>query len=132
MGVAALADHELSTLSSGEQQRVFLARTLMNDPAVLLLDEPAARLDLGGREQLVAALDELAGHRESPPMVLVTHYVDEVPPNLTHVLLLRRGQVLAQGPIAETLTSESVSECFGLRLKLERRRDGRWAAWSIS
>ncbi len=132
MGVGALADHELTTLSSGEQQRVFLARTLMNDPAVLLLDEPAARLDLGGREQLVAALDELAANREAPPMVLVTHYVDEVPPHLTHVLLLRQGRVLAQGPIEETLTSESLSACFDLHLKLERRSDGRWAAWSVS
>jgi iron complex transport system ATP-binding protein len=132
MGVEHLADRQLSTLSSGEQQRVFLARTLINDPAVLLLDEPSARLDLGGREQLVAALDDLAADASAPPMVLVTHYVDEIPPHLTHAVLLRSGRVLAAGAIDETLTSESLSACFDLELELERRGDGRWAAWSVS
>jgi len=128
MGVAGFADHQLGTLSSGEQQRVFLARTLMNDPGVILLDEPSARLDLGGREQLVRALGELAAHGAAP-VCLVTHHVDEIPPEIDHVLLLRRGAVLAQGPIGATLTSESLSDCFEMPLQLDRRPDGRYTAW---
>ena len=129
MGVGELADRTLGTLSSGEQQRVFLARTLMNDPGVILLDEPAARLDLGGREQLVAALGDLVADVTSPPFVLVTHHVDEVPPGVSHALLLQQGRVVAQGPIDEALTSETLSTCFGLPLTLERRPDGRLTAW---
>lgn len=130
MGVGALADRSLATLSSGEQQRVLLARTLMNDPGVVLLDEPSARLDLAGREQLVGALAELVADHGAPPIVLVTHHVDEVPPGMTHVLLLRDGRVLAAGPIATTLDAERLSECFGLSLRLERRPDGRLSAWA--
>jgi iron complex transport system ATP-binding protein len=132
MGVAAFADRTLGTLSSGEQQRVFLARTLMNDPGVVLLDEPSARLDLGGREQLVHALTDLAADPDGPPVVLVTHHVDEVPEGVTHALLLRDGRVVTQGPIADALTSESLSECFAMPLTLERRGDGRWTAWSTA
>ncbi len=132
MGVAAYAHRSLGTLSSGEQQRVLLARSLMNDPAVLLLDEPSARLDLGGREQLVAALGDLATDPSAPPLVLVTHHVDEVPAGITHVLLLRAGRALAQGSIDDVLTSEALSECFDLPLVLERRGDGRLTAWSTS
>lgn len=129
MGVGEYAGRELGTLSSGEQQRVFLARTLMNDPGVILLDEPSARLDLGGREQLVHALEDLANDADGPPFVMVTHHVDEVPPGITHVLLLRDGRAIAQGPVAESLTSDSLSECFEMPLHLERRADGRLTAW---
>ncbi len=129
MGVGDLADRALGTLSSGEQQRVFLARTLMNDPGVVLLDEPSARLDLGGREQLVHALDELISQPEGPPLVLVTHHVDEVPTGVTHALLLRHGRAVAQGPIEQALTPASLTECFGLDLDLVRRPDGRLSAW---
>lgn len=132
MGVAAYADRSLGTLSSGEQQRVLLARSLMNDPAVILLDEPSARLDLGGREQMVTALGELATDQYAPPLVLVTHHVDEVPAGITHALLLRDGSALAQGPIDDVLTAEALSECFDLPLALERRADGRLTAWSTS
>jgi iron complex transport system ATP-binding protein len=121
MGVAWAAGRALGTLSSGEQQRVLLARTLMNAPGVVLLDEPSARLDLGGREQLVQALTELT--------VLVTHHLDEVPPGMTHVLMLRDGEVVARGPIGRHLTSANVSRCFGMPLELERRPDGRLSAW---
>lgn len=131
MGVARFAERSLCQLSSGERQRVLLARTLMNDPAVVLLDEPSARLDLGGREQLVEALDELAADTMAPPLVLVTHHVDDVPPSLTHALLLADGQALAQGPIDETLTAPALSECFGLALTLDRRPNGRWSAWAV-
>jgi iron complex transport system ATP-binding protein len=128
--VEHLAHRSLATLSSGEQQRVLLARTLMNDPGVVLLDEPSARLDLGGREQLVAALDEMMNTVGAPPLVLVTHHVDEVPSSITHALLLRDGSVLASGPVDEVMTAESLSACFGVALHLERRADGRWSAWS--
>lgn len=129
MGVGHLAERTLGTLSSGEQQRVFIARTRMNDPAVVLLDEPSARLDLGGREELVAALSRLAADATAPPFVLVTHHVDEVPVGVTHAALLRDGQVLTSGPLDDALTADSLSECFGLRLQLERRADGRFSAW---
>ena len=130
LGVAVLADHQLATLSSGEQQRVFLARTLMNDPGILLLDEPSAGLDLGGREQLVAALGDLAADRAGPPFVLVTHHVDEVPEGVTHALLLRDGRAVSQGPIDEALTEAALSDCFEMNLALERRPDGRLSAWA--
>jgi iron complex transport system ATP-binding protein len=109
---------------------VLLARTLMNDPAVLLLDEPSARLDLAGREQLVQALAELTLDPAAPPLILVTHHLDEVPPGMTHVLMLRDGRVTVSGPIGETLTSTNLSDCFGVPLTLERRDDGRFSAWS--
>ncbi|MFZ9628629.1 MAG: ABC transporter ATP-binding protein [Ilumatobacteraceae bacterium] len=129
MGVGWVSGRALGTLSSGEQQRVLLALTLMNDPGLVLRDEPSARLDLGGREHLVQALSELTLDATAAPLVLVTHHLDEVPPGMTHVLLLREGAIIAKGPIETYLTSDSVSECFGLSLGLERRRDGRWSAW---
>jgi iron complex transport system ATP-binding protein len=109
---------------------VLLARTLMNDPAVVLLDEPSAGLDLAGREQLIVALDELAGHHDSPPFVFVTHHVDDVPTTMTHALLLRAGRAHAQGPIDDVLDGPTLSSCFGLDLRLERRADGRFSAWA--
>jgi iron complex transport system ATP-binding protein len=130
MQVGRLANRTMSTLSSGEQQRVLLARTLMNDPEVILLDEPSARLDLGGREQLVHALADLAAQLDGPPFVLVTHHVDEVPDGITHALLLRDGTVVTHGPIDEALTATSLSECFAMDLALERRSDGRLSAWA--
>lgn len=129
MSVDQYAERPFGTLSSGEQQRVLLARSLLNEPGLLLLDEPSAGLDLAGREQLVAALGELAADPAAPPMVLVTHHVDEVPPGMTHVLLLRDGRIVGAGPIARVLSSESLSACFGLDLVLERRPDGRLSAW---
>ncbi|CAB4707475.1 MAG: ATP-binding cassette domain-containing protein [Actinobacteria bacterium] len=130
MGVEAYAERPIYTLSSGEQQRVFLARSLMNDPGLVLLDEPSARRDLGGREQLGGALSELVDDPTSPPLILVTHHVDEVPNGMTHALLLRSGRVVSVGPIAQALTAETLSECFGLDLVLERRGDGRLTAWA--
>jgi iron complex transport system ATP-binding protein len=130
MSVERFADRTFGTLSSGEQQRVLLARALMNDPAVVLLDEPSARLDLGGREQLVTTLGELAVDSAAPPLVIVTHHVDEIPSGITHVLLLAGGNELTSGPIDSTLTAESLSECFGLPLDLDRRVSGRFSAWA--
>jgi iron complex transport system ATP-binding protein len=130
MRVDRFAERSLGTLSSGEQQRVLLARALMTDPGLLLLDEPSARLDLGGREQLVAALAELTTDPTAAPLVLVTHHLDEVPDGMTHVLMLRHGEVVARGPIDTTLTAAALSKCFEMPLQLERRRDGRWSAWA--
>ena len=104
----------------------------MNDPGVILLDEPSAGLDLGGREQLVSALAELAAQAESPPFVLVTHHVDEIPVGTTHALLLRAGRAVAQGTLDRALTAEALSECFSMPLTLERRGDGRFSSWASS
>ena len=128
-GCAALAHHPFATLSSGERQRVQLARTLMTDPGLLLLDEPTAGLDLGGREDLVRRLSALAADPATPATILVTHHVDEIPPGYNHVLLLRDGRVTASGPIDDILTSAALSECFGIDVILERR-NGRWSAIS--
>ena len=129
MEVAELAPRAFGTLSSGERQRVLVARTLMNDPGLLLLDEPTAGLDLGGREELVGGLARLAASPASPAMVLVTHHVEEIPDGFTHGMLLAEGRVLAAGPLDEVLTAESLSRCFALDLGLERRH-GRWWAWA--
>lgn len=129
LGVGWAAERPLGTLSSGEQQRVLVARTLMNEPGLILLDEPSARLDLGGREQLVQAVGELTLDPTAPPVVLVTHHLDEVPPGITHVLMLRDGAVVTMGPIDRHLTAATLSECFALPLHLERRPDGRYSAW---
>ncbi|MXV97125.1 MAG: ATP-binding cassette domain-containing protein [Acidimicrobiaceae bacterium] len=127
VGCGDRIDQRFGTLSSGEQQRVLLARALSMEPGVIVLDEPNAGLDLAGREQLIVTLSGLAADPETPPLVLVTHHTDEIPDGFTHALLLRDGAVLAAGPLDETLTSRNLSECFGLELTLERRH-GRWTA----
>ena len=127
MGVGATAPRAFGTLSSGERQRVQLARTLMTDPGLLLLDEPTAGLDLGGREEFVAAMGDLAADPASPPIVLVTHHVEEIPRAFTHALLLRAARVQLAGPLDEVIDEESLSACFGLPLVLSRDA-GRWSA----
>jgi len=127
LGVVALADRLYGTLSEGERKRTQIARALMTDPELLLLDEPAAGLDLGGREDLVARLAELAHDPDAPALVLVTHHVEEIPPGFTHALLLREGGVVAQGPLAETVTGEYLSKTFGLPLVVDRP-GGRYTA----
>jgi iron complex transport system ATP-binding protein len=130
MGVAPYADREFGTLSSGERQRVLLARTLMGDPKVILLDEPSAGLDLGGREGLVQSLTDLAADPDAPPVVFVTHHVEEIPPGFTKLLLLQSGRILHAGDLATTLTSDSLSALFGLKLRL-RLDDGRYSAVAV-
>ncbi|MEU8260728.1 ABC transporter ATP-binding protein [Micromonospora sp. NPDC048999] len=126
-GVGHLAERAYGTLSEGERKRVQIARALMTDPELLLLDEPAAGLDLGGREDLVGRLAELAHDPDSPALVLVTHHVEEIPPGFTHALLLRDGGVMAQGLLADTLTADNLSKTFGLPLIVQRSGD-RWTA----
>lgn len=128
-GVVDLGDRTVGSLSSGERQRVLLARAFSGTPALVLLDEPTAGLDLGGREDLVGRLGALGADPTGPPTVLVTHHVEEIPATTTHLLLLREGQVLAAGPLSEALTAEALSSTFGLEVHLERR-GGRWSAWA--
>ncbi|HET7357516.1 MAG TPA: ABC transporter ATP-binding protein [Nocardioidaceae bacterium] len=127
VGAQHLAERTFGTLSEGERKRVQIARALMTDPELLLLDEPAAGLDLGGREDLVSTLSVLAMDEASPATVLVSHHVEEIPPGFTHALLLRQGCVVAAGPLEQVLTEEVVSATFGMPLQLSHQ-DGRWAA----
>jgi iron complex transport system ATP-binding protein len=127
LGVSHLAERTFGTLSEGERKRVQIARSLMTDPELLLLDEPAAGLDLGGREDLVSTLSVLALDPMSPATVLVSHHVEEIPPGFTHIMMLKQGEVVAAGPIAEALTEETLTETFGLPLQLTQQ-DGRYSA----
>jgi iron complex transport system ATP-binding protein len=131
LGIAALADRTFGTLSEGERKRVQIARALMTDPELLLLDEPAAGLDLSGREALVRTLGELARDPYAPASVLVTHHVEEIPLGITHAMLLKRGEVVAAGPVEQTLTAENLSTTFELPLALSRT-GGRWAARAVA
>jgi iron complex transport system ATP-binding protein len=129
-GTEALADREFGTLSSGERQRVLVARSLWGDPGLVLLDEPTAGLDLGAREDLVSRLAHLADDPTTPPTVLVTHHVEEIPAGFTHALLLRDGRIAGAGRIDEALTAPALSAVFGLPLALDRR-GGRFAARAV-
>jgi iron complex transport system ATP-binding protein len=127
LGCADLAEREISTFSQGERGRIRIARALIAEPELLLLDEPAVGLDLAAREALIAALDRLSQEKPSLTSVLVTHHLEEIPASSTHVILLRAGQALAVGAIEETLTSANLSACFGL--PVDCRHDGRrWGA----
>jgi iron complex transport system ATP-binding protein len=119
-GVGAMADRRFGTLSEGERKRALIARSLMTDPELLLLDEPAAGLDLGGREDLLFRLGELAADPDSPATVLVTHHVEEIPPGFTHAMLMRDGIVVAQGLLEAVLTTDNLSKTFGVDLVLRR------------
>jgi iron complex transport system ATP-binding protein len=127
LGAEHLADRTYGTLSEGERKRVLIARALMTDPELLLLDEPAAGLDLGGREELVARLTDLAADPDAPALVLVTHHVEEVPPGFSHCLLLSEAQVVASGLLPDVLTSENLSAAFGQSIALDVV-DGRYFA----
>src|SRR3954447_11850941 len=122
-----LASHSFPTLSAGERQRVLLARMLMNEPGIALLDEPTAGLDIGGREELVGDLARWAHDSARPAMVLVTHHLEEIPPGFTHALVLKRGRTLACGKMISTVTTEILSDAFGVELIVEER-DSRYTA----
>jgi iron complex transport system ATP-binding protein len=127
MGLGRFAERPFGTLSSGERQRVLVARTLMGGPALVLLDEPSAGLDLGARERLVGDLSMLAADPATAPVVLVTHHLEEVPRAFTSALVLREGRALASGPLPEVLTGPVLSEAFGLPLAVHHHA-GRWSA----
>jgi iron complex transport system ATP-binding protein len=127
LGCAHLIRRRFGTLSEGERKRVQIARALMPDPELLFLDEPAAGLDLGGREDLVRRIARLATDGTAPTMVIVTHHVEEVPAGFTHAMLMRRGSVLAAGRLERVFTQENLSKCFGVPLAIEHR-NGRWSA----
>jgi iron complex transport system ATP-binding protein len=128
VGMGALAGRLFGTLSEGERKRALIARALMTDPELLLFDEPAAGLDLGGREDLVGRLATLAADPDAPASVLVTHHVEEIPVGYTHGLLLRDGEVVAAGLLDDVLTNDNLSATFGLPLAVQKRR-GRYTAW---
>jgi iron complex transport system ATP-binding protein len=130
LGIAHLADRTFGTLSEGERKRVQIARALMTDPELMLMDEPAAGLDLTGREQLVRSLSSIATAVGAPAMVLVTHHVEEIPPGFTHALLLKQGRVVAAGPMDEALTAETLSDTFDLALTL-KQEEGRYTARAL-
>jgi iron complex transport system ATP-binding protein len=128
LGLRGLGGRAYGTLSEGERKRALIARALMTDPELLLLDEPAAGLDLGGREDLVSRLSGLANDPDAPASVLVTHHVEEIPRGYSHGLLLRGGRVVAAGLLDDVLTDENLSVTFGLPLAVQKRR-GRYTAW---
>ncbi|MFW0792613.1 ABC transporter ATP-binding protein [Gordonia sp. CPCC 205515] len=127
MGAEHLVDRRFGTLSEGERKRVLIARALMTDPELLLLDEPAAGLDLGGREELVDRLSRLALDPDAPATVLITHHVEEIPDGFTHALLLSEGDVVAQGLLDDVLTSANLSTAFRQQITLSTV-DGRYFA----
>jgi iron complex transport system ATP-binding protein len=130
LGMTEFLDRKFGTLSEGERKRTLIARAMMTDPELLLLDEPAAGLDLGGREDLVRRLGRLARDPYAPSMIMVTHHVEEIAPGFTHVLMIRQGKVLAAGPVETELSSRNLSLCFGLPLVVERAGD-RWTAQGL-
>jgi len=130
-GGPEFADRPFGLLSEGERQQVLLSRALMADPELLLMDEPAAGLDLGARERLLNRLADLAADPAVPPLVLVTHHLEEIPPGVTHAALLRGAAMVGSGPVADVLTGDAVSHAFGVEVTVERR-DGRWTARSAS
>ena len=129
-GVAHLADRPFGTLSDGEKKRVLIARALMTDPEMLILDEPGAGMDIAGREDLVKRLTHLALDPYAPATILVTHHLEEIPAGFTHALLLREGEIVAAGPIEETLTQANVSATYGLDLDLTVHESGRYSAFA--
>ena len=129
-GIAGYEDRKFRTLSEGERKRALIARAMMTDHELLILDEPAAGLDLAGRETLVRSLTQLASDAFAPTPILVTHHVEEIPPNFTHAMLLREGQVIAAGPVETALTEETLSEAFRLPLNVSRNAEGRFSAFA--
>lgn len=126
LGAGSFVHRTFDTMSEGEKKRILIARALMAKPELLLLDEPNAGLDLGARERLVRSLDQL-GREAGIPMVLVTHHVDDIPASFTHIIMLNAGKIVASGPIETTLTSDAVSETFGMPLVVSTE-NGRFRA----
>jgi len=125
-----LAESTIRTLSDGEKKRVQIARAVMTDPELLLLDEPAGSLDVGAREDVIEMLDHFASDPGSPAMVMVTHHVEEIPTGFTHLLVIAGGHAIAKGPIADTLTGDVLSEAFGRPLSVTHN-NGRYQATAL-
>jgi iron complex transport system ATP-binding protein len=135
VGCGRLGDREVKTLSHGERQRIRIARALIAQPDLLLLDEPATGLDFPAREALLSALDALTAARPDLPTIMVSHHLEDLPSSVSHALLLRDGAVLAMGPVDEMLTSDLISACFGFPIHVHSW-EGRWTAraaagWSV-
>ncbi len=129
-GAPGFAERPFGLLSEGERQQVLLARALMSSPELLLMDEPAAGLDLGARERLLGRLAALAGDPSVPPLVLVTHHLEEIPPGVTHAALMQGARLVAAGPVEEVLVGATVSDAFGVSVTVERH-GGRWSARAV-
>ncbi len=119
-GCTHLAERTWGTLSEGEKKRVILARALMPNPELLILDEPTAGMDLGGREDLVGYLGDLALDADAPAIVMITHHVEEIPYGFTHAMILDEGEVVAKGLINSVLTSDSLTRAFGQPIQVDR------------
>ena len=130
IGVEPLRERKFEDCSQGERQRLLLARSLMDEPDLLLLDEPTTGLDLPSRERLIASLDAMAEANADLPTVLVTHHLEEIPATTTHALLLRDGAIVTAGPIADVLTSGAVSTTFDIEVEVAHNT-GRWAAMVV-
>jgi iron complex transport system ATP-binding protein len=130
LGVRDLGSRLFSSLSEGEKKRVQIARALMTDPELLLLDEPASSLDLGGREDLLVRLERLAKDPLAPATVIVTHHVEEIPIGTTHALLLKDGEVIAQGAVDRVITNSFMSQAYGLQINVNHD-DGRYFARAL-
>ncbi|MFW0155100.1 ABC transporter ATP-binding protein [Rothia sp. P6271] len=129
-GIADLAQRRFGTLSEGEKKRTLIARALMTDPELLLLDEPGAGMDIAGREDLVQRLHHLTQDPYAPATILVTHHLEEIPVGFTHALLLREGEVIASGEIAQTITAENLKKTYGMDFELTINAQGRYSAFA--
>ena len=119
LGVRELGERLFGSLSEGEKKRVQIARALMADPELLLLDEPASSLDLGGREDLLRRIESLSRDPLAPATVIVTHHIEEIPVGTTHALLLREGAVVAQGEVASVITDQNLTQAYGLAITVQ-------------
>lgn len=119
LGVRELGERKFGSLSEGEKKRVQIARALMADPELLLLDEPASSLDLGGREDLLRRIENLSSDPLAPATVIVTHHIEEIPAGTTHALLLREGTAVAQGNITEVITDLNLTQAFGVAITVQ-------------
>ncbi|MDR2455553.1 MAG: ATP-binding cassette domain-containing protein [Deltaproteobacteria bacterium] len=128
-GLEPLLDRAFRLLSSGERQRALLARAAMAGPSLLILDEPMSNLDMGGREHFLSQTARMAASPESPAIILTTHNIQEIGPFITHAIVIKAGRVVAAGPLAETLTAETLGAAFDLPLRVERDSRGRYSAW---